>query len=507
MKKIEITFLSLLIIFIMGGCSSDWLDVNRNPNALSETENAEIVIPAAQINIANALMGWDIGFGGAFYSQYWTQSHIASQFKFLDEYQETDFSDAYGNLLPGALNDLQRIKLIAGEGTGLYFIGEVLSVFTWQLITDLWGNIPYSEALGGEEGVFSPKFDSQESIYIDLLRRTDALLAADYSTADAPATYDFIYQGDIDLWMEFTRSLKLKLMLRLSETSGYSNAALLAFVQEGGLLSTTAMIPGGVWEAKDGKQHPMVEFNTGAAGYISGNVIASRTIISYLAFNGDPRIDALFVAPSSGTHKGSFQGDFAADNSVDSDGNGTPDAKEEYSTVIFDGDTPLPLMSVWEVQYNIAEVYARASMSAEAKGAYDAGVAASLAFWGIGGSITGTGEYAEWQNGTVEESIEQICMQRWVSFCKLQHGEAFIDRNRTKYPAVDPIDIAADRAFAHTNFPVGNFTLSVAGRVRLSDRLPASPIYPNAVITRNTTKPSQKTSMAEKVWWDQKAGI
>ena len=205
MKKIEITFLSLLIIFIMGGCSSDWLDVNRNPNALSETENAEIVIPAAQINIANALMGWDIGFGGAFYSQYWTQSHIASQFKFLDEYQETDFSDAYGNLLPGALNDLQRIKLIAGEGTGLYFIGEVLSVFTWQLITDLWGNIPYSEALGGEEGVFSPKFDSQESIYIDLLRRTDALLAADYSTADAPATYDFIYQGDIDLWMEFTR--------------------------------------------------------------------------------------------------------------------------------------------------------------------------------------------------------------------------------------------------------------------------------------------------------------
>ena len=164
-------------------------------------------------------------------------------------------------------------------------------------------------------------------------------------------------------------------------------------------------------------------------------------------------------------------------------------------------------MSVWEVQFNIAEVYARAGMDADAKTAYDAGVAASFAILGVGGSITGGGEYAEWQGGTLEENIEQISMQRWVSFCKMQHGEAFVSRNRTKYPAVDLIDIIADRSFAHENFPAGNLTMSVAGRVRLSDRLPASPIYPNEVVSRNTTKPPQKTNMAEKVWWDQKAGI
>ncbi|MCP4309974.1 MAG: SusD/RagB family nutrient-binding outer membrane lipoprotein [Bacteroidetes bacterium] len=506
MKKIKIIFLSLLVILTMGGCS-DWLDVNRNPNALSETDNAEIVIPAAQMNIANALMGWDIGFAGAFYSQYWTQIHIASQYKFLDEYEETDFEDAYNNLIPGALNDLQRIKSISEEGEGEYFLAEVLSIYTWQLITDLWGDIPYSEALGGEEGTFSPKFDTQESIYTNLLQRIDALLAADYSRANLIATYDFIGEGDMDMWMAFAKSLKLKLMLRLSETSAYANASVLAYVQQGGFLSSNAEIPGAVWEARDSKQHPMVEFNTGAAGYISGNVIASRTMIEYLFVNADPRIDALYDAPSSGTHKGSFQGDFAADNSVDSDGNGTPDAEEEYSTVSFPTATPLPFMTDWEILFNIAEVYARANMNAEAKTAYDAGVAASFAYWGLSGSITGAGEYAEWPGGTLEENIEQISLQRWIAFCKTQHAEAWLSRNRTKYPAVDPIDIASDRSFAHTNFPVGNLTLSVAGRSRLSDRLPASPIYPNSVITRNTTKPSQKTSMAEKVWWDQKAGI
>ncbi len=506
MKKIKIIFLSLLVILTMGGCS-DWLDVNRNPNALSETDNPEIIIPAAQINIANALMGWDIGFAGAFYSQYWTQVQIASQFKFLDEYEETDFNYAYFNLIPGALNDLQRIKSIAEEGEGEYFVAEVLSIYTWQLITDLWGDIPYSDALGGEEGDFSPKFDTQESIYTDLLQRIDALLAADYSLAKLIASYDFIGDGDMDMWMAFAKSLKLKMMLRLSETSTYDNATVLAYVQQGGFLSSNAEIPGAIWEAKDTKQHPMVEFNTGAAGYISGNVIASRTMIDYLFVNSDPRIDALYDAPSSGIHKGSFQGDFAVSPNVDSDGNGTPDAEEEYSMVSFETATPLPLMTVWEIQFNIAEVYARANMNAEAKTAYDAGVAASLAFWGLGGSITSGGEYAQWQGGTLEENIEQISMQRWVSFCKTQHGEAWLSRNRTKYPAVDPMDIAADRSLAHTNFPVGNFTLSVAGRARLSDRLPASPIYPNEVVTRNTTKPSQKTSMAEKVWWDQKAGI
>jgi hypothetical protein len=58
------------------------------------------------------------------------------------------------------------------------------------------------------------------------------------------------------------------------------------------------------------------------------------------------------------------------------------------------------------------------------------------------------------------------------------------------------------------NFPVGEFTISVKGRTKLQGYLPASPIYPNNVLTRNThpTRPSQKSNVGQKVWWNVKAG-
>jgi hypothetical protein len=486
----------------LAGCE-DWLDVNRDPNNLSELSSPETVLPVAQLGIGNALMGWEMGFHGALWSQYWTQDHTSSQFKFIDEYDEDDFSFTYTNLVPSALNDLNGIKTRSEEGSGTYLIAEALSIYTWQIVTDTWGDIPYSEALQGEEGTFSPKFDSQESIYDDLLARVDNLLEMDFANAQADAKYDFIYNGDMLKWKAFVKSLKLKLMLRLSETSKFNSSALLELAEEGGFISENAMIHGNIWEDKDGKRHPMVEFID--AGYFD-NIIASRTMIEYLVVNSDPRISKLYEQTPEGNYRGSFQGDFAYTG--DTDGDGTTDDKEDFSLVDFAPTSDIPLMTTWEVNFYLAEVYARANQAIVAKSHYDAGVQASMGYWGIDGSITGTGEYAEWPNGTVEENIEAIAMQKWVAYCKLQHIEAFYERNRTKYPSVSSILIKtpADREEIHLDYPAGQFIVSVAGQGKLSGNLPASPIYPNAVITRNTTKHPQKTSMGEKVWWDQKTG-
>lgn len=495
-KIIYVSFISLLLM----GCN-DWLDVNRDPNNLNELENSEAVMPVAQVGIANALMGWDMGFAGAFWSQYWTQDHTSSQFKFLDEYDEDDFDFAYDNLLPFALNDLEAIKNNSEVGSGNYLVAEALSIFAWQIVTDTWGDIPYFEALQGEEGLFSPQFNEQQVIYEDLMTRVDGLMAMDFSDAIISEEYDFIYGGDVNSWLAFVKSLKLKLMIRLSETSEFNLQEALALANSGGFITETAMIPGSVWEDKDTKRHPMVEFE--AAGYFD-NVIASMSMIRYLSDNSDPRIDVLYEAPGA-DHQGSLQGDFAYQGDID--GDGTPDAQESYSTVTFDVHADIPLMSTWEVDFYLAEIYARANDS-RAKEHYDAAVNSNLAYWGIDDTITGEGQYAEWPDGTVEENIKAIAMQKWVAYNKLQHLEAFLERNRTKYPSVNEVQIKtpADREDIFDDFPVGDFTISVAGLGKLSGDVPSSPIYPNAVITRNTNNPQQKTSLAEDVWWDQKAG-
>jgi hypothetical protein len=488
---------------LLAGCS-DYLDVNRDPDAVTEIPEAKILLPAAEVAVANNLMGWDFGFAGAFWVEYWTQSYTASQFKTLCEFQPEDFDYAYQSLTSQALADLNRIKtLTAGEeeSVGYYFIAEALSIFAWQLITDVWGDMPYSEAIKGNESILHPKQDKGEDIYADLLTRVNTLLAMDVSEASIDNDYDFIYEGDLTQWKQFAYALKLKLLLRVSETPAYSNAAVLSFIEdaETSLITASAKISSSVWDdTREGKRHPMQEFEASGASYLSTNVIGCKTFVDYLSVNGDPRLQSLFTGGNA-----AFFGDF--DSKEDSDGNGTMDDKEGYCKVVVpSGD--LMLMSDWEVSFYVAEVYARAGRATDAQTYYEAGVKASLKQHGITDDDILTTGYAKWTGGAVEAQVKQIAMQKWVAYANYQHIEALLERNRTKYPSVNEVDIAADRPAAFAGFPVGELTISVRGRARLNGNLPASPLYPEQYIMRNSNAPSQKPNIGQKVWWDKKSG-
>lgn len=509
MKKFIISALSGLMLLVISSCQ-DWLDVNHDPNVLEEVPNAKVILPVAEVGLANNLMGWDLGFAGAFWSEYWTQKYTASQFKFLCEYNETDFNGTYSSLTSGVLADLNRIKVISAENkdNGNYFIAEALSIFTWQLMVDLWGNVPYKEALKGDEKIDMPKFDTGEEIYSDLLLRIDELQKLDLTDAFVDDEYDFVYAGDLAKWSLFVNSLKLKLMLRVSETTGYDNAKTLAFVKSNSFLTSSAKISGSVWsDNQEGKRHPMREFEAGEAGYLSGNVIACKNFIDYLKNNSDPRLGKLFTITSASVgYRGAFFGDF--DSKFASDGS-TTDDKVSYSVVRFDPDMDLMIMSDWEVNFYIAEIYARAGDHPNAKLYYENGVKASLSQHKLTDTaILSSGGYAEWKDGTVEEEIKQIAMQKWVANANYQHIESFLERNRVKYPAIYDIDIKLKRTKAYSDLNiVGNLTVSVNGRNKLNNSLPASPLYPDAVMGRNVNAPNQKANLGEKIWWNKKAEI
>jgi len=503
--KHKIIAVSLACLTFFGWGCDDYLDINEDPNVLSEIPDAKVVLPAAEIGLANQLMGWDFGFGGGFWGQYWTQAYSASQFKFLCEYQETSFSNAYTELTAGVLNDLERMKTVSADSDnkGTYFVAEALSIFSWQVMTDVWGDVPYFEALKGNEGIESPKFDEGSAIYADLLARVDALIATDLSGSTLDKNYDFVYSGNLTAWKAFANSLKLKLMMRLSETSTYNNAAVVSFIEASTFITSSAKIKGSTWsDGQEGKRHPMREFQEGGANNLSTNVIASKNFLDYLNDNNDPRLDSLFT--KSGTsHNGAFVGDF--DSNEDSDGDGVKDDSEDYSQPYFKADMDLMIMSTWEINFFIAEAYARAGNNAKAKEFYDLGVEASLAqHGGLDNDIITTG-YATWVDGTAEEGIKQIAMQKWVANANYQHIESFLERNRTKYPATNLVDIRKDRADAYTNFPVGSLTISVAGRAKTNAKLPSAPIYPASVLTRNVNAPAQRADLLSKVWWNLKA--
>ena len=166
------------------------------------------------------------------------------------------------------------------------------------------------------------------------------------------------------------------------------------------------------------------------------------------------------------------------------------------------------IMSNWEVCFFMAEAYARAGRHADAKAAYEQGVKASLSQHGISDHSILDDGYAAWKDGTVEEEIKQIAMQKWVANANYQQIESFLERNRVKYPAIYDVDIKMDRPGAYADLKiVGNLTVSVKGRARLNNSLPASPIYPTSILTTNENSPEQKQNIGEKVWWNQKKEV
>ena len=111
------------------------------------------------------------------------------------------------------INLAEKYKLPHIQGMGI-----VIKSLMFQQMTDAYGDFPYSESLKGKtDGVFTPKYDTQEDIYNDLLKQLESaneLLSE--NSAEEIGSYDCLYNGDILKWRKFANSLKLRLLMRIS---------------------------------------------------------------------------------------------------------------------------------------------------------------------------------------------------------------------------------------------------------------------------------------------------
>ena len=91
---------------------------------------------------------------------------------------------------------------------------RILRVYTFHQLTDVAGDIPYSEALKGEAGTLSPKYDTQRDIYLDMFKELDESATALDATKTNFGTADIFYKGDVTKWKKFAYSLMLRLGMR-----------------------------------------------------------------------------------------------------------------------------------------------------------------------------------------------------------------------------------------------------------------------------------------------------
>ena len=127
-------------------------------------------------------------------------------------------SDLYGfttpiKLVQASITDVHALGLKSYEGIFLIF-----KSLLWSTVTDLYGDIYYTEGLRGQDGILFPKFDDQKDIYPALIQNLkDATLLLSTGTDPIDKTYDIMYGGDKTKWIKFANSLRLRLLMRSSK--------------------------------------------------------------------------------------------------------------------------------------------------------------------------------------------------------------------------------------------------------------------------------------------------
>jgi len=534
MKHI-ISYLFIGLLLTSSYSCSEFLDVNHDPDAIEEAP-IELILPAALAS-PMYVIGGDGQIIGSYWAQHWTQSTNAPQFQGYDSWQITNATfdgSGYGSLYFNALNDLEYIRKKSKQ-TGnwsYYLIATSAQSYVYQMLADLYDEIPFTEALQGEVGNggnqpnITPKFDKGQVVYDSLIVRLDYALSRDFkaTTSINPKNSDIVFGGDIEKWKAFANTLKLKIHLRQRFARPEVAQAGIVAMQNELFLENDAAFD--IFVDQDDKRNPV--YATADVAH-KGNISMSRTLMSYLIDNmftspdiKDTRVDYLAHRPDRvpEAHRALLQGDFGANSNIDT-------LQTSPTTILYFGAQDIQYLSRPKLSFDnplyyftVAESYllrAEADLlywgGANAKTYYENGVRAAFERLKDIGHVDADDDdydpadvisgYAKWSSASNDdERLELIWMQKWVSMVNIQGLEAFIEHNRTDTPkefAVNPKD---DPLNWDEDYEAGMFTVSVNNVV--SNRFPRRLLVPQSELDGNPNVPTtlKTKKIYDRVWWD-----
>jgi hypothetical protein len=494
----------LIILFfaiVLSGCKKV-LDINKSPNTPGQEQaTPKLVFPSAVMATA-AQVGGEYAILGALWGEYATQSAFANQYRTVEQYNLNglDFEDAYEGMYARALGNYQLIINKAREQRdwNWFLMANVMKAYTAQVLVDLYGEIPFFEALQGS-GNLAPKFDDGYTIYKALLDSIDVALGKDFSAStntpagkadlvfpgsgstDIAADADWITKGNINKWKQFANTLELKMYLRMvNKKPAEAQAGIQKLYNSGANFLTEDAVVGG-FKAEPGQDNPMYESNIQGLN-TSTNIRASFTLASFLQANADPRIVYFYGSSNPvSMHQGDYLNTTATYGSA--------------NTLVQRAADPVVFISAAESYFMQAEARVRYFAGAGAKALYDKGVLASFASMGQNGAsfIAPGGKY-EFPTGSPEQQIEAIIVQKWISFgYGVHYLEGYFERNRTGYPRTSPV-YSTEASYVPGQFVVSKNTVLPAGA--FPKRIP----IPNEERTGNTNTPAS-VPLTTPVWW------
>lgn len=488
--KVIKSFVVLLITTLIAVSCSDYLDVNENPNnpAIS---TPQLTLPVAQRDLASlnaremTYLGQYIAYNWATPSN-WSANEAFSRYTVNSGFYATIFETSYASIFKN-LTYIQNYtdKSGAVDYSTYKSIASILKGFQYQYLVDLYGNVPYTEANLRSANI-TPKYDDAQTIYKSVI--DDLTIAATTALnlpneAENPANQDIINKGNMKKWAEFANTIKLRMLIRLSNTKqdAYIKAQIALIDANGAGYITTDVTANPGYSDNIDKQNPFYGYyrkpSTNAEQDRGDYTVASDYTINYLTGTSDPRLSRLYApAQTGGAFKGASQ-----ITTLPGVGFTSKNLSKIGPGLIVSATQDQAIMTISEALLLQAEAITRGYIAGgeiEAQAKYEQAITASFERLKVPNAETAAITYysqalpnVSW--ATSPNKIEAIITQKWVALNGTSSIELWIEKTRTGFPA--------------------NLPMPVEGGGTRPVRL----LYPSSEISRNALNvPAQTTQTA-----------
>ncbi|MCK4343876.1 MAG: SusD/RagB family nutrient-binding outer membrane lipoprotein [Bacteroidales bacterium] len=232
--KYFVSILLILVLILFNSCE-DYLDINDDPNNPTEVPVSQL-LATVEVDLAGS-MGASVGGLSGYTSAMVHQMFQRGNTHQFYDLQGTDFEvqTPWNIMYSRLLTDIRQIINLGTQDEGnedWHYVGisQIIKAYTFSVLVDIWGDVPFSEANFGSE-VRMPEYDNGDNIYPQLFTLVDEGITNLQKTSNlSPGADDIIYQGNLSLWIKFARTLKLKMynQIRLVQDVSAEINALLA---------------------------------------------------------------------------------------------------------------------------------------------------------------------------------------------------------------------------------------------------------------------------------------
>ncbi len=468
----KIWVLTLGVVFISITSCGDITDLNVDPNNPTNVP-AQNLLTQAQFSLYNAMHSRGLNAEwGLLMVQQWSQNEYAEESRYLVD--ANSFDGSWTTFYAGVLNELTVAKnkiiadenILAAKKTNQLAIIDIIMSDAFQTITDSWGAVPYTQALSPEFP--NPSYDSQESIYAALLSKLDAAVGSLDASSGSFDTGDVIFGGDVASWKSLGASLLLRMAMRAADADSGMASTYVSKAIGYGTISSNAENGLFVFNNEPALSNPL---------YVD-NVINTRddfavsdVLVNKLKELGDPRIEAYAAVNNDNEFNGMPYG------LTDAEAFALKSVTSRPSGGVRSNVAPHVIMDFAEVSFLMAEAIERGYTSGDAGMYYDAGITASMNYWGY----TDVAAYLTANPYNSSNWKESLGTQKWLAFY-MNGMQGWAEWRRLDYPV-----LAVPAAASNPSIPV---------------RLP----YPISEDTRNGANLDATTSnindLNAKMWWD-----